>query len=278
MTHLIALANQKGGVGKTTTTVNLAAGIAHLGQRVLLIDLDPQGNATMGVGVDKHALSHTIGECLLGQATLEEAFIKTETKHLSLLPANTDLTAAEVGLLNLDARETVLKTLLVPVLEHYDFIFIDCPPSLNMLTLNALVAASSVIIPMQCEYYALEGLSGLIDTIANLQRSANPNLNVMGVVRTLFDGRNRLSLEVAEQLVSHFGEKLFETIIPRNIRLAEAPSYGQPIMDYDEKSTGALAYAALAEEVLARCTPAKSASEKASKRTVESRKKTPEPA
>lgn len=257
MAIVLALANQKGGVGKTTTTVNLASALAYLNKRVLLVDLDPQGNATMGVGIDKHQLKTIVGDFLLGECDFETCKQRSDVAHLDVLPANGDLTAAEVGLLDHAGRESQLKTLLAPQLSHYDYVLIDCPPSLNMLTINALVAAQGVIIPMQCEYYALEGLSGLMETISQLQASANPRLQLVGVVRTMFDGRNRLSVDVAEQLASHFGERLFKTVIPRNVRLAEAPSYGMPVMQYDEKSTGALAYQALAEEVLRVTTPAK---------------------
>lgn len=249
MTRIIAIANQKGGVGKTTTAVNLSASLNTLGQRVLLIDLDPQGNATMGSGVNKHELEATINEVLLGEAAINETIITQSPAGYDLLPSNSDLTVAEISLLHKDERELILQQLLVQVKDNYDFIVLDCPPSLNMLTINALVAADSVLIPMQCEYFALEGLSGLLDTIENV-RQINPELRIDGLLRTLYDGRNSLAKQVAEQLLTHFKDQVYHTIIPRNIRLAEAPSHGQPVLLYDRYSAGATAYLALAQEIL----------------------------
>lgn len=250
MAHIIAVANQKGGVGKTTTSVNVAAALAEFGRSVLLVDLDPQGNSTMGCGVNKDELSHTINDVLLGVATLTEALIEETAINTALLPSNRDLTEAEVQLLQLPEREFKLKKILEKIRDRYQFIIIDCPPTLNMLTVNALVAANSIIIPMQCEYYALEGLSGLIDTIEQLRATVNPILEVEGILRTMYDGRSKLTVEVSTQLEKHFHSKVFKTLIPRNIRLAEAPSHGASVFGYDPKSTGAIAYRALAQEVL----------------------------
>ncbi|MBS0365876.1 MAG: ParA family protein [Proteobacteria bacterium] len=253
MKRVIAIANQKGGVGKTTTAVNLAASLAATRRRVLLIDLDPQGNATMGTGVDKSAIAASSCEVLLGESTLEAALVGVEQGGFSLLPANQDLTAAEVRLLALPiGRETKLRQALEPARAQFDIIIIDCPPALNMLTVNALVAADSVLIPMQCEYYALEGLSALLNTVEQIRAAANPQLAVEGVLRTMFDPRNNLATEVSAQLTEHFGDRVFRTVIPRNIRLAEAPSFGKPVLFHDKESRGALAYLALAGEMIRR--------------------------
>lgn len=250
MTRIYAIANQKGGVGKTTTSVNLAAALCRLGNEVLLVDLDPQGNATMGSGVDKAALVNSAYEGLVGKASLAEVLTRPLEAGYDLLPANGDLTAAEVELLELPGRERRLQELLKAA--HHRFVIIDCPPSLNMLTVNALVAADSVIIPMQCEYYALEGLTALIDTISRVSRVANPRLKVEGILRTMYDARNSLTNEVSDQLHHYFGKRVYQTVIPRNVRLAEAPSHGQSILQYDRYSRGAVAYLALADELLRR--------------------------
>jgi chromosome partitioning protein len=253
MKRVIAIANQKGGVGKTTTAVNLAASLAATKRRVLLLDLDPQGNATMGCGVNKSQLTRGALEVLLGETAIESALIKIDPADFTLLPANQDLTAAEVRLLMLPAgRETKLRTALASVRERFDVIVIDSPPSLNLLTVNALVAADSVLIPMQCEYYALEGLSALLSTIEQIKDAANRELAIEGILRTMFDPRNNLATEVSAQLLIHFGDKVFRTIIPRNIRLAEAPSFGVPALFHDKDSRGALAYLALAGEMIRR--------------------------
>ena len=246
---VIAVANQKGGVGKTTTAVNLSAALSELEQRVLLIDIDPQGNATMGSGVEKNQLSLSSYEWLVEGAGLKEVVHSKEAKY-DILPSNIDLTAAEVGLLGMESREYVMRGLLRGV--AYDYVLIDCPPSLNILTVNALTAAKTVLIPMQCEYYALEGLSALLETIKALRVSSNPQLDIEGLLRTMYDPRISLSRDVSRQLVTHFGEKLFRTVIPRNIKLAEAPSHGQPVIEYDRSSKGSRAYLALGAELLKR--------------------------
>ena len=259
MSKILSLANQKGGVGKTTTSVNLAASLAATKRKVLLVDLDPQGNATMGVGVDKNALEKTFCDVLLDAIPASEALISIENVGIDLLPANADLTAAEVELMRTDNAEQRFKKSIAPIRDNYDYILIDCPPALNMLTLNALVASDGVIIPMQCEYYALEGLTALVDTIEQVRSSVNPNLEIEGLLRTMFDPRNTLSNDVSAQLIEHFGDKVYRTIVPRNVRLAEAPSHGLPALLYEKTSRGALAYLALAGEMLRRETRSKAA-------------------
>jgi chromosome partitioning protein len=251
MAKVIAITNQKGGVGKTTTTINLAASLAKTRRRVLLIDIDPQGNATMGSGVSKDELDSSIYHVLLGVERVETSLRPTEGGY-DLVPANADLAGAEIELISLDRRERRLRAALEPVQERYDYVLIDCPPSLNLLTLNALVASDAVLIPMQCEYYALEGLSSLVATIQRVRESLNPRLDIGGLLRTMYDPRNGLAVEVSAQLLKHFGDKLYNTIIPRNIRLAEAPSHGKPVITYDMQSKGAQAYLALAGEMLRR--------------------------
>ena len=252
MAKIIAVANQKGGVGKTTTAVNLAAALAIEEQRVLLVDLDPQGNATMGTGIDKYQLEHSTCDVLLGQSLIESVIQETALPKLHVLPANSELTAAEVGLMNRPRRERRLEIALESVRDNYDYVIIDCPPSLNMLTLNALVAADGVLVPLQTEYYALEGLSSLMETIEQIRTSANPRLCIEGLLRTMHDARNNLGAEVSAQLLGHFGDKVYRTVIPRNVRVAEAPSFGMSVIEYDKNSRGAAAYAVLALEVLKR--------------------------
>ncbi|CDZ76333.1 Sporulation initiation inhibitor protein soj [Legionella massiliensis] len=253
MAKVIAIANQKGGVGKTTTSINLAASIAANHMSVMLVDLDPQGNATMGSGVDKNALVHTTNDVLLRDCLAEQACLTT-TCGYDLLPANGDLTVAEVSLMERNHRETFLFKALQPLQSAYDFILIDCPPALNTLTINALVAADSVLIPMQCEYYALEGLAALISTIEQVKASVNPRLQIEGVLRTMYDARNRLCADVSKQLLEHFNSKVYRTVVPRNVRLAEAPSHGMPALQYDKSSPGAAAYMVLAAEVISKQT------------------------
>lgn len=250
MTLVIAIANQKGGVGKTTTSVNLAASLAKMNRRVLLIDLDPQGNATMGSGVDKSELEHSVYDVLMGEADAMTAVEAADAAGFDLLGSNADLTGAELELMDLDRREFRLRDSLMGIRVRYDIVIIDCPPALGLLTLNGLVAAESVIIPMQCEYYALEGLTALMDTISRVNSSLNPRLKIEGLLRTMYDPRNSLSRDVSLQLIDHFGDEVYRTVIPRNVRLAEAPSYGLPILFYDRHSRGAKAYLALAGEVL----------------------------
>lgn len=251
MGRIIAVANQKGGVGKTTTTVNLSATLAEEGKKVLLVDLDPQGNATSGVGVDKRSVEPTVYELFTGAASFEQVLIKTEYDNLYVLPANINLSGAEIDLIDQDDREYYLQDIFEDIRDDFDFILIDCPPSLNMLTVNALTAADSVLVPIQCEYYALEGLSQLIHTINLVKKKLNPALEMEGVVFTMYDARTRLSMQVVENVKSTLHENIYETIIPRNIRLAEAPSYGMPITAYATHSTGANSYRLLATEVIA---------------------------
>ncbi|WVN41796.1 AAA family ATPase [beta proteobacterium MWH-UniP1] len=250
--QIFAVANQKGGVGKTTTSVNVSAALARLGQRVLLVDLDPQGNATMGSGINKHELEQSVYQVLLGEMPVAEATIHSDPGGYDVLAANRDLAGAEIELVDMKDREHRLANALAEVSERYDFVFLDCPPSLSLLTLNGLCSAHGVIIPMQCEYFALEGLSDLVNSIKRVHANLNPKLKIIGLLRVMFDPRMTLSQQVSEQLVTHFGDKVFESIIPRNVRLAEAPSYGQPGIVYDPGSRGSRAYIDFGAELIGR--------------------------
>ena len=249
---IIAVANQKGGVGKTTSSVNLAASLAQIGQRVLLVDMDPQGNATMSSGIEKNKLERSVLDVLLNEAALSECLITSPSGGYGVLPANGDLTAAEVELIDVDGKELRLKSGLSQATALFDYVLVDCPPSLNMLTVNAMVACDSILITMQCEYFALEGLSALLSTVRRINETVNADLEIEGILRTMYDPRNALTTEVSEQLFSHFGGLVYRTVIPRNVRLAEAPSHGEPGIVYDRYSRGARAYMALAEEFLRR--------------------------
>lgn len=248
----IVVANQKGGVGKTTTAINLSASLAEMGQKVLVIDIDPQGNTTSGLGVEKDEVENTVYELLLGECEIENTIIKTEYENLELIPSNIDLAAAEIELIGTEEKEYILKKALDTIKGRYSFILIDCPPSLSMLTINSMCAANTVLVPIQCEYYALEGLSQLIHTIDLVKERLNPDLEIEGVVFTMYDARTNLSLQVVENVKNNLNQNIYKTIIPRNIRLAEAPSHGMPITSYDSKSTGAESYRLLAEEVIHR--------------------------
>src|ERR1043165_6739056 len=250
MAKIFCVANQKGSVGKTTTTVNLAAGLAKVGQRVLVVDLDPQGNATMGSGIDKRALALTVYDVLLESATIAEARQRSEKAGYDVLGANRELAGAEVELVELERREQRLKTALAAAAQDYDFVLIDCPPSLSMLTLNGLCSAHGVVVPMQCEYFALEGLTDLVNTIKQIHANLNPDLQIIGLLRVMFDPRITLQQQVSEQLKAHFGEKVFDTVIPRNVRLAEAPSYGLPGVVFDPLAKGSQAFVTFAEELV----------------------------
>jgi len=247
---IIAVSNQKGGVGKTTTTVNLSACLAEAGKKVLLVDLDPQGNASSGVGIDKDSLEMCIYDALIDGVPISEIIVSTALKNLSVIPATIQLAGAEVEMVNIVSRETILKKVLDTIKDTYDFILIDCPPSLGLLTVNALLAADSVLIPIQCEFYALEGVSQLMNTVEMVQETLNSNLKVEGVLLTMYDGRTNLSIQVADEVKKHFTKLVYKTIIPRNVRLSEAPSFGEPIIVYDPKSKGADVYRNLAEEVI----------------------------
>lgn len=252
MGRIIAITNQKGGVGKTTTSINLAACLAETGKKVLLIDIDPQGNSTSGVGIDKNVLEKTIYDVIIGGCSVEECLIETDVEYLSVLPSNINLSGAEIDLIGIDDREYILKRSIENIVDNYDFILIDCPPSLSMLTVNAMTTADTVLVPIQCEYYALEGLSQLIHTVNLVRERLNPVLEIEGVVFTMYDARTNLSLEVVENVKDNLRQNIYKTIIPRNVRLAEAPSHGLPINIYDSKSAGAESYRLLAEEVIAK--------------------------
>lgn len=252
MGRILAIANQKGGVGKTTTSVNLAAAMATTGKKILLVDMDPQGNATMGSGVDKHEIEYTAHEIMLDSMQTKQVLHRSEQGGFDVLPSNGDLTAAEVELMDAKMRDRRLRLALEQVRGDYDYILIDCPPSLSMLTVNALVAADGVLIPMQCEYYALEGLSALLNTIEKIREALNPSLEIDGLLRTMFDARNNLANQVSAQLIMHFNDQVYRTVIPRNVRLAEAPSHGSSVLQYDRGSRGAMAYMALGSEIIRR--------------------------
>lgn len=252
MGRTIVIANQKGGVGKTTTAINLSASLAELGQKVMIIDMDPQGNTTSGLGVEKEELENTVYELLLGETSIENCMINDAFENLTIVPSNINLAAAEIELIGVDEKEYILKKEVEKIKKDYDFVLIDCPPSLSMLTINSMCAADTVLVPIQCEYYALEGLTQLMHTINLVQERLNPELEIEGVVFTMYDARTNLSLQVVENVKNNLKQNIYKTIIPRNIRLAEAPSYGKPITEYDPKSTGAESYRLLAEEVIHR--------------------------
>jgi chromosome partitioning protein len=252
MGRTIVIANQKGGVGKTTTAINLSASLAELGQKVLIIDMDPQGNTTSGVGVEKNEKEYTVYELLLGECSIGDSLVESVCENLTVVPSNINLAAAEIELIGTENKEFILRDAVASIKESYDYILIDCPPSLNVLTINAMCAADTVLVPIQCEYYALEGLSQLMHTIELVRERLNPNLEIEGVVFTMYDARTNLSLEVVENVKNNLDQNIYKTIIPRNVRLAEAPSYGMPITKYDTKSSGAESYRMLAEEVIHR--------------------------